>query len=36
MIANAHFALSIVSLPGTPLNHSKARRWQANQVITSW
>ena len=30
----AHLALSMITRRGTPANHSKARRWQPNQVAT--
>ena len=32
----AHLALSMISRPGTPPNHSRARRWQPSQVVTLW
>jgi hypothetical protein len=30
----AHLALSMMTRTGTPVNHSKARRWQPSQVAT--
>ena len=32
----AHLALSMITRPGTPQNHSKARRWQPSQVAELW
>ena len=32
----AHLGLSMSSRPGTPPNHSNARRWQPSQVATLW